>query len=79
MANKKKTQIVHLTCPKCKEKFADMKFAYGTKINPEDIEILKGAKKAFAQDEDLCCTCCGYVYLSWDIYLAIAEAAKNEK
>jgi hypothetical protein len=76
-ATKKKDKVCKLICPRCKEYFADLKFNYDTVINPEDIVVVKGDKKSFQQGEELKCTLCGHTLMSWDIYLAIAEAQDN--
>jgi uncharacterized protein YbaR (Trm112 family) len=77
-ASKVKDLTCKLLCPKCREHFANLKFAYDTQIDPEDIEVLKGDHK-FVKGEDLACTLCKYTYTSWDIYLAIAEAKDDEE
>ena len=75
----KKDKTCKLVCPKCKQHFANLKYDYETTIEPEDIEILQGERKTFQKNEELACTLCGHTFMSWDIYLAIAEAQENGK
>jgi len=46
-------------------------------IDPQFIKILKGDKKTgFNDGEPLSCSCCGYVYTTWDMFLAISDTVK---
>jgi len=80
MRKKIKINKCILECPKCNEKFAEVKFGPKGVVYPKDVRLLKG-NKIFKDGDALTCTLCDYQYTTWDMTLAIAQQGvkKNDK